>query len=141
MFEEDLENWRKIEVEFAVILLRRGATEIKLAPNEKFKDWDIKADEATYEVKDDIASTSTGNVWFEYMCNNEASGIYVSKADYIVYHINGKFYCVPRSKLLVRLEFIPKEKKKWGDWNRSNLFIVKKSDFLAFVNRQGWRND
>lgn len=137
-FDEDLKRWKQVEIEFASLLLRRWATKIELAPDKQFKDWDILTDTASYEVKDDIVSTGTGNVWFEYMCNNDVSGIYASKADYIVYHLDDKFYCVPRGKLLVWLEFVPNEKKIWWDGNRARLLIVKKSDFLDFVNRQWW---
>lgn len=141
MFSEDLKKGRKAEREFAKVLLDRGASNISLAPDVQFKSRDIIADNSTYEVKDDIISKLTGNVWFEYLCNDDVSWIYASKADYIVYHLDDRFYCVPRGKLLVWLEFVSKEKKKWWDGDRANLFIVKKPDFLDFVNRQWWISD
>lgn len=142
MFEEDLKSWRNTEVEFAMRLLKRWASMVELAPDMKFSDWDIRARrwwiDNYYEIKDDKISRNTGNVGFEYMCNGEPSWVYLSKADYIVYKVEDKFYCVPRPKLLIRLEFVNKEKRKWWDWDRANLFIVKKEDFFSFVNRNWW---
>lgn len=141
-FEEDLKEWREVEIEFATCLLKRWASMIELAPDRKFSDWDIKAKqwmlENFYEVKNDKISETTGNVWFEYMCNWNPSWIYVSKSDFITYKIDGKFYCVPRAKLLIRLEFVKKEKKKWGDWDKVELFIVEKKHFFSFVDRNWW---
>lgn len=142
MFSEDLKIGKKAEREFAKLLLDRWVSSVTFAPEWRFKDWDIltvkDGIEESYEVKADFTSASTGNVWFEYFFNNECSGVYVSKADYIVYQIDGKFYCVPRPSLLVRLEFVNKENKIWWDWKMARMFVVPKSDFFTFVNKQ-WR--
>lgn len=142
MFEDDLIKWRKTEIEFAYWLLKRWASMIKMAPDKQFYDWDIKEGkwelENTYEVKEDIRSGETWNVWFEYKCNWRASGVYKSKADFIVYKVDGKFYCVDRAKLLVRLDFVEKWNTKWWDGKNADLFIVKKEDFFSFVDRNWW---
>lgn len=142
MFSEDLIKWKQTEIEFATWLLKRWASKIELAPDRQFYDWDILEQkwelESTYEVKDDIISERTSNVWFEYKCNWKASWVYASKADFIVYKVDGKFYCVQRPKLLVRLDFINKWKTKWWDGKSAELFIVKKEDFFSFVDRNWW---
>lgn len=141
-FEEDLKEWREVEIEFATRLLKHWASMVEIAPNKKFSDWDIKAKQWTlenfYEVKDDKTSRTSWNVGFEYICNWKPSWIYVSKSDFITYKVDGKFYCVPRAKLLIRLEFVKKEKRKWGDWDKVELFIVEKSEFFSFVDRNWW---
>lgn len=142
MFEDDLKKWRKTEIEFATRLLKRGACKIELAPDRKFTDWDIKAKqwelENTYEIKDDLISETTGNVWFEFMCNWKMSWVYASKADFIVYHVDSKFYCIQRPMLLAWLNFVNRWRKKWWDGDKSELLIVKKDDFFTFVNRNWW---
>lgn len=141
-FKEDLLKAREIEVNFACLLLKHGACNVELAPDRKFSDWDVKAKqwelENYYEIKDDIISSTTGNVWFEFMCNWSMSWVYVSKADFIVYHVDDKFYCIQRPMLLARLNFVKKERKKWWDWDKSDLFIVKKEDFFTFVDKNWW---
>ena len=142
MFEDDLKKWRETEVEFATKLLQMWASMIELAPDRQFYDWDIRAKQwellNDYEIKDDKISKTTGNVWFEYKCNWRPSGIYMSKADFIVYKVDGKFYCVQRAMLLIRLEFVNKTRVKWWDGDLSELFIVKKKDFFSFVDRSWW---
>ena len=145
-WESDLKIWRNTEIEFASILLKRGARKLEFAPDGQFQDWDIKATfildgvekEYTYEVKIDRKSRETPNVWFEYKCSWHVSGIFVSKADFIVYKVEDKFYCMPRPELLVRLDFVNKLKRKGWDHEESDLFIVNKSDFFAFISRNWW---
>lgn len=133
-FEEDLENWRKIERELAQKLVGRDVMKLEFAPKWKYKDWDLKVtyekdgkvEEKTFEVKDDIISAKTGNVWFEYRCFGKPSWIYASKADYIVYHLNGKFYYQDRGELLFRLNSVEKVNLSWWDMNQSQMFVVDK---------------
>ena len=141
-FEEDLKRGKEAEIEFACHLLRRWASWVQLAPDRRFVDWDIKETkwelENTYEIKEDFISVSTGNVWFEFMNRWNPWWVYVSKADFIVYKLEDKFYCVDRGRLLIRLDFVKKERKKWWDWDKSDLFIVKKEDFFSFIDRNWW---
>jgi len=131
-FESDLENGRMIEKEFARKLIRWGIQSVELAPYGAFKDWDVKARfwkewkivEKTFEIKDDIISAQTWNVWFEFRCFGKPSWIYASKADYIVYHLNNKFYYQDRGELLFRLDNIDKKSVKWWDGNQSQMYIV-----------------
>ena len=85
-----------------------------------------KVCEKTFEVKDDIISAQTWNVWFEYRCFGKPSWIYASKADYIVYHLNNRFYYQDRWELLYRLDKVEKTDVSWWDNNQSQMYIVSK---------------
>lgn len=134
MFEKDLEKWKKTEREFAKRLLSWNLSKLEFAPNYQFKDRDVKIEfeklwrnvVKTFEIKDDMISEKTWNVWFEIMCNSEPSWIYASKADYIVYHLGDKFYYQDRWKLLIRLNDTPKKETLGGDGGRSLMYVVDK---------------
>ena len=135
MFEQDLKEWKKIELEFAKKLIDDKLVALELAPDKPFKDRDIKTTtlewkQSTYEIKHDMVSDTSGNVWFEYYCNNAPSGVYASKADYIVYKLGDKFYSIERAKLLIRLNHANKKSVIWGDNNNSWMYLVKKEDFI-----------
>lgn len=134
-FEWDLKKGNETEREFAGLLVRKETVmALEFAPKGRFKDWDIKArivknwkeSIVTFEVKDDMKSSETWNVWFEYWCYNSPSWIYSTKADYIVYRIDGKFYLAERWKLLTMLNFIEKSNVTWWDFNWAHMFIVSK---------------
>lgn len=134
MFEQDLQLWKKAEREFASRLLQWDVRKLEIVPdNIQFKDYDIKATinknwrdvEATYEVKTNPIFDTTWDVCFEVSCNWVPSGVYSSKADYIVYLLGWEFYYQDRGKLLLMLNTIPHEEKIWGDGNRCKLYIVK----------------
>jgi len=134
MFSDDLKSWKKTEQEFAKRLIDWWLNRLEFAPNEQFKDWDIKIEFEklwrniirTFEVKDDMISEKTGNIWFEVRCNGKPSWIYSSKADYIVYRLGDKFYYQDRWELIFLLNDIPHTQKLWWDWDRSLLYIVEK---------------
>ena len=76
MFKEDLKEWRNVELEFARELIDQKLKNLELAPDRKFTDRDLKITtnddrEISYEIKHDIVSETTGNVWFEFYCNKE----------------------------------------------------------------------
>lgn len=136
MFKEDLEEWKKIEREFATKLMRFDLVDLHFS-QWVFKDYDIKATfnrnwkliEKTYEVKRDKKSDTSGNVWIEYMCNGEPSGIYTSKADVIVYKLGDKFYYADRVKLIIELSKLHKWDVVWWDWDNSQMFLIPKEVF------------
>ena len=96
-FDRELAKGKRIEREFVSKMIRDelDLLKVEFAPNKAFKDWDVKVVydndgkevEKTYEIKSDDKSLETGNICFEYACNGEPSGIYASKADYIVYQM------------------------------------------------------
>ena len=139
-FKEDLQEWKAVEREFASRIMKWDVSKIEFS-QWKFKDRDVKATfkklgqevEKTFEIKNDIVSERTGNVWFEVTCNSEPSGVFASKADYIVYKLWDKFYYVDRARLLLWLASVPKDIVMWGDGNKSELFLVKKEFFNAMT--------
>ena len=134
MFKEDLNNWKKTEREFAKRLMDWDLTRLEFAPNSQFKDWDVRIEFEklgrnvikTFEMKDDMISEQTWNIWFEIKCNWQPSGIYSSKADYIVYKLWDKFYYQDRWELIFALNHVPHTQTTWWDGNRALLYIVNK---------------
>lgn len=140
MFDEDLKKAMIIEKEVAMRLLsiaiknELDVLRIEFAPNKVWKDWDIKMImnkynreyERTYEVKNDMKSEETGNIWFEYMCNGEPSGIYASKADYIVYKLGDDYWYSDRAGLLIKLNNVDKKSVDGWDGNNAKMYIVGK---------------
>lgn len=138
MFEEDLKEWRTVELEVAKRLIDSNTKHVEFAPDRKFTDWDFKItnyqwEEKSYEVKHDIVSDTSNNVGFEFSCNRKPSGIYISKADCIIYKLGDKYYCTDRARLLVWLtSYVKKRIKPWGDNKSALLYIVEKNDFIKF---------
>ena len=136
MFKEDLKEWKAVEREFASKIMKWDVSKIEFS-EWKFKDWDVKATfhrlgqdvEKTFEIKHDKKADETGNVWIEYMCNGEPSGIYTSTADYIVYKLGDKFYYADRVKFIIELSKTLKSDVIGGDNDKSQMWLVKKDVF------------
>lgn len=136
MFESDLEFWKAIEKEFATRLMRRPIRKLEFAWG-NHPERDIKAEfldkwvrvERTFEVKFDDVFNRTNEVWIEFQYNWQASGIFKSKADFIVYKLGSKFWCVDRAKLLVYLTQGEKiYKSGWDGW-KSELWVIPSEEF------------
>ena len=134
-FKTTLEWGKETERAFASKLLIKckDIEEIKFAPNQEFKDWDIKViwnwKEKTYEIKRDYKSQETWNLALEVRCNNKPSGIFASKADYIVLCLSEwEFYFQNRWELLYRLEYMDKPLVKWWDGGRAEMYLINKWD-------------
>ena len=128
-FVKDLEKGKEAEKKFARYLIDYPKL-VKLEfPTGKFKEWDIKMTtqekEITYEIKSDIMAPQTGNFVIEYRFKWKASGIYASKADYIVYNVLWKRWIQERWELILRLIGTEKRETKWGDWRNSDLYVIK----------------
>lgn len=136
MFRDDLKEWKQVEREFASRLMKYDLVDIQFS-QWAFPDYDIKATfnmnwklvEKTYEVKWDKKAETSGNVWIEYMCNGEPSGIYKSKADVIVYKIWDKFYYADRVKFIIELSRTLKQDVLWWDDDKSQLRLLKREVF------------
>lgn len=140
MFAEDLKEWRNVELEYARELIDQKLKNLELAPDKKFTDRDLKITtnddrEISYEIKHDIVSETSWNIWFEFFCNKSPSGVYASKADVIVYKLWDKFYPMNRAKLLIWLNWVKKSVKKWWDNNASYMYVVSKEDFFKDYKR------
>lgn len=144
-FDRCLYKGRKIEKEFVIKMIWKelDILNVEFAPNKSFKDWDVKIKyndnneikESTYEIKSDDKSMETGNICFEYMCNGKPSGIYASKADYIVYQIGWEYYMKPRAELLINLWFVEKTSVDGWDWDRARMYLVNKNKLWVLFNK------
>lgn len=121
-FSKTLESWKKIEREFAKIMIDTYSNieKVEFAPDTQFKDWDVRITvgwiERTYEIKRDFKSQETWNIALEIKCNWKPSGIFASKADFIIYCLNeNEFYWQSRWELLYRIADINKYKTMWWD--------------------------
>lgn len=136
MFKEDLEIWKEIEREFASKLFKWKASNVEVS-EWKHPERDVRATfhkqgqtyEKTFEIKTDLQAEKTGNVWIEYMYKWKPSGIYTSKADYIVYKIWDKFYYADRLKLIIELSKCLKADVCGGDDDNSQMWLVKRDIF------------
>lgn len=149
-FVNDLKIWEGAQREFAKILLdTKSIISIEFA-RWKFKDWDIKIDcipdwILTYEVKTDTMADKTWNFVIETRFKWEASGIYTSKADYIVYCVKNERYIQKRGELILRLIDTPKRITKWWDWYNSELYVISCDELEKLFthlnsnpNQDGW---
>lgn len=141
-FKTTLEWGKEIERAFVSKMLQRckDIEHIDFAPNEQFKDWDVKLiwnwKEKTYEIKRDYKSQETWNLALEVRCNNKPSGIFASKADYIVLCLNEwEFYYQNRWELLYRLDYFDKKVVKWGDGDRAEMYLINKWDLHLLFNK------
>ena len=141
-FQKTLESWKKIEREFAKIMIDRytDVEKVEFAPDTQFKDWDVKLTinwiERTYEVKRDYKSQETWNIALEIKCNWKPSGIFASKADFIIYCLNeNEFYWQNRWELLYRIADINKYKTMWWDGERAEMYIISKELLPLLFNK------
>lgn len=140
MFKEDLVEGRNIEMEFAKRLIKPWVVSVEMAKNKCFRDWDIKVEyenkePKTFEIKSDRMSGETGNIVFEYECNGKPSGIFSSKADYVVYYFDGNFYRQDRGKLVAELMDVMKRKVIWGDNENSKMYLINKEVAKVLFNK------
>ena len=128
-FVNDLKIGEDAQIEFAKVLLTtRKISNLEIAQG-KFKDWDIKITtptwEETYEIKFDTMAPNTWNFVIETRCSWIASGIYSSKADYIVYNVKWEWRIQERWELILRLIDTEKRTTKWWDWYRAEMYVIK----------------
>ena len=148
-FNKTLESWKKIEKAFVKKMLDMYDVEkVEFAPDTQFKDRDVKLTinwiERTYEVKRDYKSQETWNIALEIKCNWKPSGIFASKADYIIYCLSeDEFYFRNRWELLYDLCDIAKWKKyKTLGWDgeRAEMYIISKELLPILFRRLGWND-
>lgn len=125
----DLAVGHNAEKEFAKVLLDKENIIALEFAQWKNKDYDIKIItpewEKTYEIKFDTKAPDTGNFVIETRCSDKASGIYTSKADYIVYNVKWEWWMQERGELILRLIDTEKRITKWGDWFRAEMYVIK----------------
>lgn len=141
-FQITLEWWKEVERKFVATMLAKypQIEKVEFAPDMPFKDRDVKLTinwiERTYEVKRDYKSQETWNIALEIRCNNKPSGIFASKADYIIYCLNeNEFYWQNRWELLYRVADINKYKTVWWDGERAEMYIIAKELLPLLFNK------
>ena len=113
---------------------------VEFAPDIQFKDRDVKLTiwwkEVLYEIKRDFKSQETWNIALEFKCNWKPSGIFASKADFIIYCLNeNEFYWQSRWELLYRIADINKYKTFGWDWERAEMYIIDKQLLPLLFNK------
>lgn len=141
-FQITLEWWKEVERLFVDKMLSKypEIEKVEFAPDIQFKDWDVKLTinwiERTYEVKRDYKSQETWNIALEIKCNWKPSGIFASKADYIIYCLSeDEFYFRNRWELLYDLCDIAKYKTLGWDWERAEMYIINKELLPLLFNK------
>lgn len=126
MFGKDLFNARKTEIEFVKRILKPWVKNVCFCDDSKrdveieYQDWSTK----TFEIKDN--NRAEKNIVFECEYKWKPSGIFQSKADYIVYYFDNTWYYQDRWKLINDLIEINKYKTCWWDNDNSIMWIVEK---------------
>ena len=127
-FVKDLALWKDAEKVFAKYLIDYPNFVSLEIPTGKFKDYDIKLTttekEITYEVKSDTMAPQTWNFVIETRFKDVPSGIYASKADFIVYNVLGERWIQSRPELILRLIDTEKRITKGWDWWQSELYVI-----------------
>lgn len=122
-------TWEKYEYEFMKRLLKPWVVGIHKPPVWERKDRDIKVDYAdwtskTYEIKSCPKAKEYWSIPVEYEYDWKPSGVFASKADYVVYYIDNQFYMQDRWVFLAELVWVNKYSTVWGDNDKSKMFIV-----------------
>jgi len=140
-FNNDLLLGKKYELMLLDYLDNDEYTEVELAPNKRFVEWDVKvtrgALEAKYEVKADRLSAKTGNLCIEYECAGQPSGISTTEANYYAYFvINGSIhdlYLIPVERIKELIAQGAYKKMNGGDGYRSRFYLIPKAMFAEYI--------
>lgn len=102
-FIKDLEFGREYEKKLETLI---EYDEIEFAPKCRFTDYDVKIkynDKITlFEVKVDKMTSNTNNLFIEFECSGNKSGIETTKSNYYAYFEVGEndvLYMIPTRKL------------------------------------------
>lgn len=135
MFDKDLFNANKLEIEFVCKIIRPWIVKVEFGQDEERdirltdREWKVR----TYEVKN--CNKAEKSVCFEYKYKWKPSGIFISKADVIVYYFDNTFYWQDRWKLITQLMDVNKHKSVWWDNENSELYIVDKNIAKLLFNK------
>ena len=138
--EEDFKTWKKVEHEFAALLLMKWEIIWWEEPEGRFSDYDMKLKspkcEFTVEVKNDNLWPTTKWVWIEYECKWKPSWIATSKADYYVYKLWEDFWITHRGKLInLLMSSTTKKDCQWGDDGTAKLWIIPEGEFYSIASK------
>jgi len=137
-FQKDLKDGASFEEEVTKLL--KGYLDDFVFITNKTKEYDILVSDTfenvsnnsknvTFEVKNDLMATKTGNVAIEYECRGEESGLVVTTADWWVHGIDGIPYFITVDKLR-EICLLATKKVIGGDKGSSTkLYLIKIDDF------------
>jgi hypothetical protein len=115
-----------------------GGSNVEIAPNKRFSDWDFKSDGVAYEVKSDRRAYQTGNLCIEYEHTQVPSGISITKADYWIYFVicpeavGYKVYKIPVSVIKEAVEMAP-VRTWYTDGGNSKFYLVPSFIFKDYL--------
>jgi hypothetical protein len=143
-FQNDLLFGKKHELLLLDYLPMDEYTEVEMAPNRRFVEWDMKlkngALEAKYEVKSDRLTAKTGNFCLEYNCSGQPSGISTTQADYYAYFVikgsDHDLYLIPVPRIKELIAQGAYKKMKGGDSYRSEFYLIPKAVFAEYLTKR-----
>jgi hypothetical protein len=143
-FQSDLLLGKKFELMLLDYLPKDEYTEVEMAPNKRFVEWDVKlkngALEAKYEVKSDRLSAKTGNLCIEYECSGQPSGISTTQADYYAYFVikgsDHDLYLIPVPRIKELIAQGAYKKMKGGDSYRSEFYLIPKAHLAEYLTKR-----
>lgn len=131
-FYNDLDKFSPYEDVLAKKLMTKYDVEAYEKCNNN--EYDIKLSNGlTYELKCDVMSKKTGNVYIEYWSRGKKSGVYKSKAEFYAFSFDLKtFYIITKQKLL---NLVTTRNYRIMPTNTSNTFgyIIPMREFITYV--------
>jgi len=137
-FKEDLLEWKQIEEKFGAKLAESNPWCTVNFTEWYNKDYDIeliKQDwtRITFEIKYDRMADKTGNVAIETSYAWQPSWFVTSKANYLVYYVKWWFRYAKTTEIYPKV--IEYEKVFWWDWNKSELILIRRQDFISIFEK------
>jgi hypothetical protein len=96
-------------------------------PKGCFSAYDFKTEKAKYEIKSDLYTHRTGNLFIEFECSGKPSGITTTASDYYIYFVvKGDGFDAYKIPIDVLREACKKPKaiKAGGDGWKSRGFLI-----------------
>lgn len=145
-FKNDLKNAQDIEYKIMSSIQSSGHTVTSTNNLGYFPDYDLlvqpKADKPmfTIECKHDVKHVKTGSVAvethkYDYLGNQQQSGLTATKADYYVYQLEDEKYIISTTRLKEKLASINAPVCRGGDNNSVSLSLVPTSLFKRWANK------
>lgn len=136
-FAKDFKEAQVVEKEAAVKVEAHFPSVTNITPYDG-KEYDFACDidgvTKTFEVKNELMVTKTGNVAIEYTSRGKDSGIQVTTADYWVEKIRNEFYLLPVAALKEHIQNREYDDDKCGGdrGSKTCFYLVKEQKFLSW---------
>lgn len=139
-FSKDLEQAQVVEKEALEKIKLRfpGIADLVI---KSIAEWDIKGqlngEPITFEVKNELKVTETGNVAIEFQCRGKNSGIDITQAIHWVEKIRGEFFIIQTEELRKRISRGEYDIIKIGGDAGSNtkFYLVKEEKFKSWCEK------